>query len=347
MSLGVHPFIFLIMLILVSGCITPASPTPLSTAIVLSPVQTGAVNETTVPLTTRTSLLSEPAESPVPTLTLVSPSPTAQPTLTVAKAKEVILDLLKSNGGCQLPCLWGITPGITNMDSFNGSLSTFGEISVAKDVYIHSHSREQNGSITFILWNDNIRIPFVLSYYKDKEESIDHLTLSAQAGREEGQGVNQSIKAVYGEPFFYQILSYYLLPNILSTYGIPSDILIAPFPDDPDYPSDAKIPFSIVLFYQDKGIFVEYILPKEKIGKYLVGCPKKAGYLTVIVWPPDQHLSIEIVASMNSGLGMNTLNVDYFKAIENATEMTPEDFYQIFKNPNNTTCIETPKNIWH
>ncbi len=246
-----------------------------------------------------------------------------------------------------MPCLWGMTPGISNAESLNAFLSHFVETSVANEIYIHSHSREQSGSFTSILWNDKIRIPSVLSYYKDKDGLIDHLTLSAQAGQEEGEGVNQSIKAVYGEPFFYQTLDYYLLPNILSEYGRPSDILIAPFPDDPDYPSDAKIPFSIVLFYQDKGIFAEYILPKGKNGENLVGCPTKAGYLTVIVWPPNQHLSIETVASMNTGLGINKLNVDYFKTIENATSMTVEDFYQTFKSPESTACIETPKNIWN
>jgi hypothetical protein len=224
-------------------------------------------------------------------------------------------------------------------------LSPFNNISITKDFYIDKSSREASGSITFILWKDNIRVPISFSYYTTGA-SIDYLTLNFEAGRESGEGVNLIIKAVDGDPFFLQTLGYYRLSNILAEYGMPSEVLIAPFPDDPQYPADTIIPFSFVLFYKTEGIFLEYISEREKNGQSFVGCPAQSGYLSVIVWDPRQNVSTTEIASKTSGVGINSLNVNYFQSLENATTMTPQDFFEIFKDPSNATCIETSINIW-
>ena len=142
------------------------------------------------------------------------------------------------------------------------------------------------------------------------------------------------------------MLDLYLLEKILANYGKPTSVFIAPFPDDPRYPVDAKIPFSIVLYYQDQSIFIEYIVPKEKVGDNIAGCPFKVGFISIVVWPFNQFYSLKGVASYNSGLGMHSSNFDYFKPIEEATQMSLVDFYNIFRDPLTTTCIETNGNIW-
>lgn len=52
--------------------------------------------------------------------TRITPSkttePTASPTLTAEETLRFIEQMQRINGGCRLPCWWGITPGITTLD---------------------------------------------------------------------------------------------------------------------------------------------------------------------------------------------------------------------------------------
>src|SRR3972149_10258120 len=51
--------------------------------------------------------------TPEPTITLSpTPSLTALPTLDAVEAEKMLQSMLYQNGGCELPCWWGITPGI-------------------------------------------------------------------------------------------------------------------------------------------------------------------------------------------------------------------------------------------
>jgi len=43
---------------------------------------------------------------------------------------------------------------------------------------------------------------------------------------------------------------------------------------------------------------------------------------------------------------MNSLNVDYFKSIEDVTKLSVDDFYRVFKEKNDSFCVETPMSNW-
>jgi hypothetical protein len=63
-----------------------------------------------IPTATPTfTLTPSPTYTPIPSAT-----PTLIPTLSVKDAQIKLLGLLATNGGCRLPCLWGITPGKSN-----------------------------------------------------------------------------------------------------------------------------------------------------------------------------------------------------------------------------------------
>ena len=50
--------------------------------------------------------------TPTPTLL---PTSTPWPTLSPEEAEKMVLGLFENNGGCELPCWWGITPGVTTL----------------------------------------------------------------------------------------------------------------------------------------------------------------------------------------------------------------------------------------
>lgn len=344
-------FIYLLMLVLLleSGCNTfnTAIPSQMTNANIQksTPTRIDSKDNIIITLPIPTSPPAKITVVPEPTKKKVLPSPTLLNTLTSDQEKELLKRFLLDNGDCRLPCLWGITPGITDIDTLDTILNLFNDVSIPSVFNVQRRLQEESGRVTFIMWKENTRVPITLSYY-NKQDTNEQVTLAFEAGLEEGEGDNLSINAVYGDPFFEQILGHYRLSNILSEYGVPSEVLIAPFPDDTQYPPETAIPFSFVLFYKTQGMLLEYISPMQKNGQYFVGCPTRSGYLSVVVWDPQQNVSIEEITTKTSGIGVNSLNVNYFQPLENVTTLTLEDFYQIFKDSSSTTCIETSVDIW-
>jgi hypothetical protein len=207
---------------------------------------------------------------------------------------------------------------------------------------LETHHHPNIGNLMTVLWKNNIDA--FIDFGHNAELGVN--VLYAEAHHEQGQGANQTAKAVFGDPFYKELLDYYLLPQILSNYGPPTEVRIMPFPDDPSYSANYKIPFSLVLFYPDQGIFIEYIFPRDKTGSQFNGCPSQTGYLSLITWSPETKLSLTDVVKWNSGLGINELNADYSKPIEEATGTSVNDFYQKYKDANNKACLVTPISIW-
>jgi len=272
---------------------------------------------------------------------------TPQPSLSAEEAKALVFGLLKDNGGCQFPCLWGLTPEKTDNQTFSVFISQFSPL-VSPDVYMSVDDFGNVGGFTFSYRENNIHTVADFSYYKNTTSAkLDLLNLRGYAMKEQGNKLdwlNADVTPLYGDASFNRAFEYYLLPQILSKYGRPSQVLLAPFPDEPQRPDIQWYPFSLVLLYPEKGIFVEYVSPREKVGNNFVGCPSKAS-ISLAVWNPASNLSLKYVVQ-KAGFKINEVNMDYFRPVEKATLMTLDQFYQTFKNPGNTTCVETPQNLW-
>ena len=63
-------------------------------------------------LTPRPTWTPSPTWTPIPTRTPTA-TPLPFPTLESAEMQSFIAEMLSTNGGCELPCWWGITPGET------------------------------------------------------------------------------------------------------------------------------------------------------------------------------------------------------------------------------------------
>ncbi len=193
----------------------------------------------------------------------------------------------------------------------------------------------------------HIRIAF--AYYQSQETTqLEQLVMHADSVYEKGKDPNwkstTEISPLYGNISFIQVLQYYTLPQILLNYGPPSQVLIGTFRDAPDDYPNMFHPFSVVLFYQDLGLFAEYASQRETVGNDFVGCPAKA-YVRVSVWDPKAGLSLTDIVKRGGDV-INELNLDYFKPVDQATAMTLYQFYETFKDPKNTVCIKTRIDVW-
>ena len=80
-----------------------------------SPSQTNTMTRTTTPFLTTTPTLTatiEPSSTKTKSPTL-TPSWTPRPTLPLDEAIETVQELIRTNGGCEFPCWWGLVPGET------------------------------------------------------------------------------------------------------------------------------------------------------------------------------------------------------------------------------------------
>ncbi len=285
-----------------------------------------------------------PKPSLTPTDIFYTPtvSLTLTPTPSPKEIRQVFLDVLNDNGGCRLPCVWGLTPGETTLDKRQTILAKIGKVSIpgfrtgVVDYDDEQHWGDWGIRNFFINGQNNTDITVSLLYFDDANV-VEQIQLNA--------ATSSNFEVVFGDSYYQYLLKYYSLSQILSNYGHPSSVLLAAWHYDPFLKADYEV-FSLVVVYSDLGFLIEYISPSELIGDYIRGCPMEAK-LNLWSWDPNNNLSLaEIVTRKRVDEGFTSRSMGYFKPVEEATSMTLDEFYQVFKDPNNVQCLETPGDLW-
>ncbi len=253
------------------------------------------------------------------------PSPTPAPTMTADEEQALVLNLLQDNGNCRLPCWWGFTPGETVWATAESFFLSHG-----KKIGEHDDSQVAVYTVSFYIPNHGSRIN--QNYSTTNSERIDAITVHAILPRRDDQ-------LVYGDVQFAKDWGPYMLPQMLTTYGQPSKVFLETFTGTPD---GGQPPFSLLLYYPEKGILVRYYGPVEERGKTLRVCPSQAD-ISLWLWSPEHSMTLDRIANLG-GLPLGDLSG--FRSLEEATGMSVEKFFQSFVRPNNKTCLETPIDMW-
>lgn len=299
----------LALLLLVAGCGAPVRPTASLSKTTPSPSHTPVVSLSPPKLTSFPTITTSPTSTtgPLPTPTWV-----ALPTLQPDQAQALVLDLLENNTGCQLPCWWGFTPGQTSWQTAQSFLNTFA-------------SRISGGG------------SFKLSSYTVKIDVPEDVQPGAKLVQEYTvrNGIIEMIATDAGDSFRYT------LPELLTSHGQPAEVWIRTFKETPG----STLPFHLVLVYSQQGIMAHYYDTAEKKDDQLQGCPQGSGYRPLLwLWSSDQKMTFMEAAKKAVRFGLD--EAQYYRPLEEATGMAIETFYQTFKDPTNTTCLETPSEMW-
>lgn len=197
-----------VSMILISGCgkmqSIDESPTPTFSRF-LPPTWTPSITltptTTLIPTVTKT-LTPTIAPSSTPTITqTLPPSLTLLPTIPLDRLDLEFEILLANNGGCRLPCFWGLTPGITTVAELEQFAYQFPEGLVSS-------------------WNDKFTIYYITSKTGDTSFSVNFIVKN---------DVIQSISLNVDTARYYVTL-----PKLLISYGMPTKILIGPSDYEPD-----------------------------------------------------------------------------------------------------------------
>lgn len=268
------------------------------------------------------SLTSSPTFTPSLTYTPTSTKPptlTPMPTLTSAEAQKMLNYMINQNGGCKLPCWWGITPGVTKSDDMINFFQSFiDRVKSHGTVYVDQEG-EKGATRTVI-------------YYDSTNESSEHLF--------EVVSVDDTVKRIQA---YQDLTGDFTLPNLLSTYGPPGEILLATEAASPDN----KVPFGLTLLYPDQGILVYFYSNSggRVQGDYISICPQNT-LPALQLWPsgfPNQG-KIEIKHLMEERSFQ--FNESRYKSIETVSNLSVDKFFATFRQNNNANCIITKADQW-
>lgn len=304
-----------------------------------------SITRTESPLPAKTPILITPTIAPLsatftPFLTPTPLPPTLTPLskLTPDESINLLFELLKNNGQCLLPCLLGLKPEISSLEMRNffnqfASVET-DEISIDR---VRADSGKFN-AVGFFVHYDNIYLNLGISSYEEQGQ-VKRLTLDSSIYKDNSN--ERLVNAIPWDPKYAEIMSYYLLPQILINHGEPSEIIMLTYRNDRQRPDVTSYPFFLVLLYPNQGFYVKYEMERVTSSAYFLGCPSKS-FVDVVVWPPNEDEIYERIV-------IPTINGEYFsdyKSLGDATSMTIDEFYQRFSNPESQNCIETPIETW-
>jgi len=265
-------------------------------------------------------------------LTAIASSPTQQSTLSAVDARQVIERLLANNGNCRLPCVWSLSSGGWTGQTIHPFFAQFGEYKTA-DVNISSVPIENR--LTAILSEDNLKMRIDL--YLDPSK-LDRLHFKTWPYFEVPVIGDIRFEDTYGNPTYNKLFNYYMLPQILTNYGSPTQALLYVYTQDDDPMLIGVFRYvELILYYQQQDFWIIYYMPRETAGNYYDGCPVKARIeeLTAFL---KHHNNVPFLGEIEAA--------PVSLPIEDATGMTVDEFFQTFKDPENTACIKTPMELW-
>lgn len=312
-----------ILLLVVTGCAA-------------NPVSTPQAASSTIPASE-----TQPASTvtPKPTKTRVAPSPTSSPTSTVtptatsAVPPEEILNLLKTNGGCLLPCWWGILPGETTLETVKSFTDQFGGLA------IHV-LREETGNFRVRVPDGNVRPEIDVVYGPLQADKVEWLRVSPILHRKNDAG-EYEMQDRRGDPQYLAHYTTYTIASMLTTYGKPDSILLSG--DMTNEPGPPWV-YALTLVYANRGIWVEYFGGMGGEPNLSI-CPMQTS-IRLWLWEPEKYTSVEEVLSSSLPLGGWGLSLGRLSTLNEKTDLTLDEFYEVFKDADYDTCFESPTERW-
>ena len=242
-------------------------------------------------------------------------SPTAEenvintPILTTDEKVKKVKELLDTNGGCQLPCWWGITPDETTWESAKGLLEPL-SLSLAKG----------NSAIPD-------QIVYFLTFPNPATVNSSYVDLKMTVLVQDNIVGEMMVEAVsYGD--------YSRLNGVLGNFGIPAKVFLG----GEINPYERTHYFEIVLYYPEYGVFSLYGNRQDLLSSStLQVCFDTLTYNALYLWSPSNSFE-ERRKRIFETSGIE------FLAIEDATSLTSEKIYSTFTTEK--PCVSTPAEIW-
>jgi hypothetical protein len=246
------------------------------------------------------------------TPTSSQPTLTPLPTLSEEDAMQELQRMLETNGGCRLPCLWGIVPGESSWEAARQYLESFG-------AYVHS----PYGDDYLVNLPPPPNTPFT------DLSSLD-ITFTVE---------NNVVVIIQG--YSYAAYPTLQLPDVLAQHGQPEGVWLSTYEE-----YTGNHPTSLFLFYPSDGLMIEYVsaMSVEFVSEMIEICLADGEYSFFYLWTPGTFETFEDVLHHFRDIAIE--GVPEPIPIETATDLSVEAFYDLFVNSPGTACFRTPTGLW-
>jgi hypothetical protein len=246
-----------------------------------------------------------PLPTSVQTLTF-----TPLPTLGLRQLGDLIVDVIKNNGGCELPCWWGnkIVVGSTSDVEANRFLAWMGPAAIVSD--------------------DAIGVDIPPPPSPSFQYSVD-INLKRQNNIVHLLNFHGTTNGKPNPQFSSDWRAHYAWDQVMGRNGPPSQIRLALFPRNSGGPAF----YSLFLFYDKLGMAIWYVGPAQDISQGVVRACPRFDLITEI------RLSL-VPAAYGSTLTDLLLPSGKTKTLSEATGMSVQTFYEMFGKANGQGCFE-------
>jgi hypothetical protein len=264
----------------------------------------------------------------------ILPTPTALPTLSPDNAMR----LLQEDFECKFPCFWGLIPGETSFLNALNRLNTFTTLGFLLD----SNPKDEMCATYIEVPVDNEKMLGITFDFFGNNNTLQWLVVNIGLVTKQ-RPINQVFDKILLEKLAHRLS----LPQVLSTYGQPSEIKIFTYSAVLQGTTDE---FKLLLLYPEQGFMVEYITPAGvyiQSGKpnQMIGCFADA-YVHFWLWQPSKETTIDDIISQTNGIYLYSYMYDKYRTIGDVTDLSLEEFYTKFTTADGRQCLMTPQDFW-
>ena len=250
-------------------------------------------------------------------------------TLSHTQEDTLIVRLLADSAGCELPCWWGITPGVT---SWQDARRMF----LARGKSVSNQPTTDLGMKHLVdLFGRHSPYPFDYVIHHQLYERDGIVYLLGVTGYAIGWSPPQH---------FTQDWQQYSLDRVLARFGTPTEVLLHYW--------DYGLRYTVGVVYEDLGILIKYSgqIPGYEPGRSespILICPTQNRPTAIGIWltqPGSGFLITDAFARLGYGYPYS-LHFSSTPSLQEATGMSVDTFYVTYLNSDSLVCLKAPRNL--
>lgn len=252
-----------------------------------------------------------------------TPSSTFPPTIQQSEITSRLIHLYTGNTSCQLPCWWNITPGRTSWEQAKQLLDQIG--------IFETHNSTSDHTVIYF----TARLP----------QQFDPISGPLPEGYNLGEVqagfliINNIVMATSINSRWINEDYSFLLSNLMDSFGEPDEIWLQVLPQSSKLP----VRYSLKIIYAQKGMILLRGIG-EITGDSISICPQNVIAYDglppwLLLWSPDQNVSFKKNAEILKAF--DQYYDELYVNLEDATvNLTTEIFFETYRNPNATKCLQ-------
>ncbi len=220
---------------------------------------------------------------------------------------------MADNGGCALPCWWGIELGHSSFEEVVQRYSSLGALITIRE-------------------------------FESGRSRITALFIDPQI--ENGTQVRHTFRAqdniIIEAEIQVDIQPNYQIEPLLQQLGQPAEIWMWTIPT----PREGVLPASLRLYFPEDGVLMAYAVFARRQDEVVQLCFDSQGSTILLLWQPAIWDPDSNKGLLERAMESSELTVEGFYPLEAVSNWDVAQLYTVLRNPEHQECLETPASLW-